>query len=228
MRGLILLLIFCGIANSAKNAEGQCIWFGKCGKDPKFNDNRHILNCLYRGAPKIAKTQDVQKLKAICPHLIEEFGENELNLCCDSEQIEDLVENMALPSAVLERCPTCLANFRKNFCDLTCRPDQSKFANASKIVKAPGFDGKNMKLFFMFYEISLILSKTLSLFTKFHWFFLKFNWFFMKFNWFSMKFNLFFMKCNWFPSIGLNRWKRILKSNRQIAYCLNRIAKLNP
>ena len=55
-------------------------------------------------------------------------------------------ENFNLPEAVLARCPTCLANFRKNFCDLTCRPDQSRFVNASKTVKATDFKGKNERL----------------------------------------------------------------------------------
>ena len=58
-------------------------------------------------------------------------------------QIADMEENFNLPEAVLARCPTCLANFRKNFCDLTCRPDQSRFVNASKTVKAEDFKGES-------------------------------------------------------------------------------------
>ena len=59
-----------------------------------------------------------------------------------SIQIADMEENFNLPEAVLARCPTCLANFRKNFCDLTCRPDQSRFVNATKTVKATDFKGE--------------------------------------------------------------------------------------
>ena len=59
-------------------------------------------------------------------------------------QIGDMEENFNLPEAVLARCPTCLANFRKNFCDMTCRPDQSRFVNASRTVKAEDFKGEPM------------------------------------------------------------------------------------
>jgi hypothetical protein len=57
-------------------------------------------------------------------------------------QIDDMAKNFKLPEAILGRCPTCLANFRRNFCDLTCRPDQSRFVNATKVVKAKNFKGK--------------------------------------------------------------------------------------
>ena len=65
---------------------------------------------------------------------------NNIDNC--SLQIGDMEENFKVPDAMLARCPTCLANFRKNFCDMTCRPDQSRFVNASKTVKAKDFKGK--------------------------------------------------------------------------------------
>jgi hypothetical protein len=36
------------------------------------------------------------------------------------------------------RCPTCYYNFRKNFCDLTCHPRQSRFLRTDKRVEGPG------------------------------------------------------------------------------------------
>ena len=39
------------------------MWYGRCGRDPKFGDERHILNCLYEGPPKRAPTVDVDKAR---------------------------------------------------------------------------------------------------------------------------------------------------------------------
>jgi hypothetical protein len=29
----------------------HCVWYDKCGPDPDYNDNVHILNCAYNGKP---------------------------------------------------------------------------------------------------------------------------------------------------------------------------------
>ena len=39
------------------------MWYGRCGRDPKFGDERHILNCLYEGPPKRAPAADVDKAR---------------------------------------------------------------------------------------------------------------------------------------------------------------------
>jgi hypothetical protein len=31
------------------NTDHHCIWYDKCGPDPDFHDNVHILNCVYEG-----------------------------------------------------------------------------------------------------------------------------------------------------------------------------------
>ena len=41
----------------------HCVWYGRCGRDPKFGDDRHILNCLYEGPPKRAPANDVDKAR---------------------------------------------------------------------------------------------------------------------------------------------------------------------
>ena len=40
------------------------MWYGRCGRDPKFGDERHILNCLYEGPPKRAPAADVDKARS--------------------------------------------------------------------------------------------------------------------------------------------------------------------
>merc|ERR1719264_1271763 len=148
MNVLFFVVILAAAANATSGDAHHCVWYGRCGRDPKFGDERHILNCLYEGPPKRAPAADVDKMRGVCPHLVEEFADADgnLDLCCDSEQIGDMEENFNLPEAVLARCPTCLANFRKNFCDMTCRPDQSRFVNASRTVKAEDFKGKLVEM----------------------------------------------------------------------------------
>ena len=50
-------------ATSGDNGGHHCVWYGRCGRDPKFGDERHILNCLYEGPPKRAPTADVDKAR---------------------------------------------------------------------------------------------------------------------------------------------------------------------
>ena len=37
-------------------------------------------------------------------------------------QVQTFVDQNELPSAVLGRCPTCLFNFKRVFCDMMCHP----------------------------------------------------------------------------------------------------------
>jgi Niemann-Pick C1 protein len=46
-----------------------------------------------------------------------------------------LKKSFVAAEGMLGRCPTCYYNFRKNFCDMTCRPDQSLFLK-TKVINA--------------------------------------------------------------------------------------------
>ncbi|XP_013786239.1 Niemann-Pick C1 protein-like [Limulus polyphemus] len=104
--------------------EGQCIWYGTCGQSDFGKD----LPCRYDGPPKpLRNNKTVSDLKKICPELVSD-EENEPLVCCDENQIENLVLNMRTPEALgFGRCPSCMSNFRKNFCQSTCSPKQSTF-----------------------------------------------------------------------------------------------------
>lgn len=132
----LVWLFLAGVVSSV-SGEGKCVWYGKCGPDPEFGDDRHILNCAYDGPAQAAGPEALELLSSVCPHL-SSFS----SLCCDLEQLRDMETSLTLPSAILARCPTCMANFRKNFCDLTCHPHQSTFVNASKHITAKDFKGK--------------------------------------------------------------------------------------
>ena len=60
--GVVLLAVSAG-ATSVDGGHHHCVWYGRCGRDPKFGDDRHILNCLYRGPPKRAPAADVDKAR---------------------------------------------------------------------------------------------------------------------------------------------------------------------
>ncbi len=93
----LLLLLLAMAAMAAADSEHQCVWYGKCGRDPKYGDDRHILNCLYRGPAKRAAKSDVELMREVCPHLVKELEtpDGGLDLCCDSEQERnDLIRRM--------------------------------------------------------------------------------------------------------------------------------------
>jgi Niemann-Pick C1 protein len=49
------------------------------------------------------------------------------NVCCSIEQVESIQSNVAKSASLIARCPSCLANFERFFCAMTCSPDQSLF-----------------------------------------------------------------------------------------------------
>lgn len=63
-------------------------------------------------------------------------GGTDIRTCCDSTQISSLVMQMSVGSSLLQRCPTCVANFRQAFCSITCAPQQSQFMRAKEILTA--------------------------------------------------------------------------------------------
>ncbi|XP_021950793.1 NPC intracellular cholesterol transporter 1 isoform X2 [Folsomia candida] len=106
-----------------------CIMRGHCGPSP--SDPSQTLNCLYTGPPLPLETGPLEKLQSACPELVAREG---ANLCCDGDQVDDLVNNLVLPQSIVGRCPGCYHNFRLAFCELACSPRQSRFLNATGVV----------------------------------------------------------------------------------------------
>jgi Niemann-Pick C1 protein len=131
---LLVCLVTFGRISHGYETEGRCIWYDVCGKDPEppNQNNPHCLNCAYDGPAKQLPDEFGKLLDDACPHLRQDL-EGDLRLCCSPQQLNDLKNNFLMASAFLGRCPTCMYNFRKNFCDMTCRPDQSLFLKASYI-----------------------------------------------------------------------------------------------
>ncbi|XP_022252090.1 Niemann-Pick C1 protein-like isoform X2 [Limulus polyphemus] len=112
--------------------EGHCVWYGTCGQNEFGQD----LPCRYDGPPKpLSDNETVAALKKICPELVPD-GEDEPFVCCNKNQIENLILNMRTPETLgFGRCPSCMRNFQKNFCQSTCSPQQNMFLKVISSVK---------------------------------------------------------------------------------------------
>lgn len=140
-----LLLVLAAAAAATEGDKGHCIWYGQCGQDPDQTASHRKLNCAYDGPAKPASPADLDLLADACPHLARELPADggSVSLCCDTGQLTDLKRSFALPESLMGRCPACLANFKKNFCDMTCRPNQSHFVNVTRRVSGPTFSGES-------------------------------------------------------------------------------------
>ena len=137
------LLFLLSAGQSRGQQEGHCIFYDSCGWDPDYEDGIgdneiHFLNCAYDGPAKRASPEQLEILRDACPHL---YTGGEQDLCCSLKQLMDLKINFVTPQTLIEpTCPTCYYNFKKNFCDMTCSPDQSMFVRANNFVEGPGYD----------------------------------------------------------------------------------------
>ena len=48
-------------------------------------------------------------------------------ICCTSDQIKTLRDNLGRAELMIASCPACKNNFRDFFCAFTCHPDQGAF-----------------------------------------------------------------------------------------------------
>ena len=52
-------------------------------------------------------------------------------ICCNSDQLEVLRDNLNEAEPLITSCPACRNNFRSFFCQFTCSPDQASFVNVT-------------------------------------------------------------------------------------------------
>ncbi|XP_049532934.1 NPC intracellular cholesterol transporter 1 isoform X2 [Anopheles darlingi] len=110
-------------AQSSDDGSGQCVWYGICNKDALGRSQY----CPYNGTAKPVDSKTKELLSVWCSHLLVEDSSNNVNTCCDSEQVEVLNKNVALAANFLARCPSCMANLVRHMCDFTCSTKQSNF-----------------------------------------------------------------------------------------------------
>ncbi|XP_063990159.1 NPC intracellular cholesterol transporter 1 isoform X1 [Diachasmimorpha longicaudata] len=123
-----LLLLFTIVSVTVINGEdGHCIWYGSCHRDALD----HAKYCPYSGPAKPLDPEGQGFLAKLCPHMIQAPGK-EIKTCCNTEQLKILDQNILLAASILSRCPSCLGNLVKHFCEFTCSESQSEFLNITK------------------------------------------------------------------------------------------------
>ncbi|XP_076671119.1 Niemann-Pick type C-1a isoform X2 [Andrena cerasifolii] len=115
-----------GAASAAES--GHCVWYGECYQDAFL----HKKNCLYTGPPKLLDHAGQEILAKNCPHLMNDSGTG-IHTCCDTKQLQTMDTNIKLAANFISRCPSCLDNLVKHFCEFTCSMQQSTFINVTDI-----------------------------------------------------------------------------------------------
>ncbi|XP_011312256.1 Niemann-Pick C1 protein isoform X2 [Fopius arisanus] len=140
IKASLLLILFSIAAVTVIKGDGHCIWYGTCFKD----ELGHVKYCPYNGTAKPLDTRGQGFLAKHCPHMMKAPGQA-INTCCDSEQLEILDNNILLAANLLARCPSCLGNLVKHFCEFTCSPRQNEFMNITQFGPNNTYiDGINM------------------------------------------------------------------------------------
>ncbi|CAG9824583.1 unnamed protein product [Phaedon cochleariae] len=109
-------------------SKGQCVWYGECNLTPVSNTKQ---NCPYNGPPKPLNGTGIEILKRRCPDI------DPASTCCDSDQLHTLEKNLELPDTMLGRCPSCMANFLRHICHMTCSPNQAEFMKVNSTTVNP-------------------------------------------------------------------------------------------
>ncbi|TFY72100.1 hypothetical protein EVG20_g909 [Dentipellis fragilis] len=100
---------------------GRCVMRGSCGPKGWFGKP---LPCPYDGPPITPDEDERALLTSICG---DELADGDV--CCNSDQLQVLRENLNSAEPLIFSCPACRNNFRSFFCHFTCSPNQGDFVN---------------------------------------------------------------------------------------------------
>ncbi|KAH9918241.1 multidrug efflux transporter AcrB transmembrane domain-containing protein [Epithele typhae] len=106
---------------------GRCAMRGSCGPKEMFGKP---LPCPYDGSPS-EDDVDRELLTTLCG---EDFAQGPV--CCKTDQLQVLRDNLGLAENLISACPACRNNFRKFWCSFTCSPDQSNFVHITETQKS--------------------------------------------------------------------------------------------
>ena len=103
--------------------RGKCLLRGECDQTENVV-GEVAIPCVDRHDPHYLDDREIRDtFKNLCP----EFSDDPL-VCCTAEQIDELKQSMDMPQQLgLSRCPSCDFNWRLNFCQMACSPNQSDF-----------------------------------------------------------------------------------------------------
>ncbi|KAH9048952.1 multidrug efflux transporter AcrB transmembrane domain-containing protein [Lactarius hengduanensis] len=108
-------------SHHSDHTDGRCSMRGSCGSKGFFGKP---LPCPYDGPAYEPDDKTRSLLASVCG---EELADGPI--CCNSDQLEVLRDNLNEAEALITSCPACRNNFRSFFCHFTCSPDQASFVN---------------------------------------------------------------------------------------------------
>ncbi|XP_045596555.1 NPC intracellular cholesterol transporter 1 isoform X1 [Procambarus clarkii] len=128
---VVLVLLSAGAQVLGEDGDGGgCVWYGECGRNPEALSHG-TANCPYSGGPKPLDPIAEATLASVCPEFVADISSVDpsanLSTCCDAAQVTAMVTQMVLGQGLLQRCPTCVRNFRLIYCYMTCSPRQIDF-----------------------------------------------------------------------------------------------------
>lgn len=62
-----------------------------------------------------------------CPHLYDDVPDKDLEICCDTNQLTSMEENLARVEGIFKRCSTCFQNLVSSICEFTCAQNKNEF-----------------------------------------------------------------------------------------------------
>uniref|UniRef100_A0A674G866 SSD domain-containing protein n=1 Tax=Taeniopygia guttata TaxID=59729 RepID=A0A674G866_TAEGU len=133
--------------------RGFCAFYGACGHNPEVNASLvpSEVPCLSNTRAPLASGAVLALLRSVCPELAR--GQNgSARVCCSLAQLHALRLSVGLSGAVLARCPACARNFANIHCHNICSPDQSLFANVTRVGTRVGTDARPVLQYQLFYR----------------------------------------------------------------------------
>lgn len=111
------------------HSQGYCAMYGVGGKTSFFGPDLPKPDNV--PAQKLSP-EDYNKLIDICGDSWRDFD----YACCDSDQLDQLKENLEKADPLISSCPACKENFHQLFCHFSCSPNQSQFIDVKKTIPA--------------------------------------------------------------------------------------------
>ncbi|XP_054166103.1 uncharacterized protein LOC128963614 [Oppia nitens] len=119
----------------SKRDTEKCLMKGICG-ETAFG----AIPCVVDEEPtSISNPIALEELKEMCPHLA---TSDSPSVCCSEQQVIRLNQTFEMLSMFLKECPTCVRNFEKIICHLSCGRDQHNFMKVTET--KTNEDGKQM------------------------------------------------------------------------------------
>eukprot|EP00002_Diphylleia_rotans_P030772 TRINITY_DN6360_c0_g1_i2.p1 TRINITY_DN6360_c0_g1~~TRINITY_DN6360_c0_g1_i2.p1 ORF type:complete len:1234 (-),score=233.57 TRINITY_DN6360_c0_g1_i2:101-3802(-) len=125
---ILLLSSTLTAAQDIIRAPGWCVMSGTCAARPGTG----MINC-----PDNLPAEKPNFVMDLCPQFQD-------LACCNQAQYNNLVKNIALTSPVFGRCAACIENFKIFWCEYTCSPDQSLFAEVLDTTEEGALPGKRL------------------------------------------------------------------------------------